>query len=333
MGILKDCINKKKIDSTPVWFMRQAGRYLPEFREIRSKNTDFINLCLNPELSKEITLQPLKRFKIDAAIIFSDILLIPYALGQELKFVKNLGPQLGELDIEKIINTSDNEIQNKLNPVYQLINITSKDSSMNNRDLIGFIGATWTLFVYMLNRTSPKKKVDENIFNTPDQKKIFEKIIATQKLHIKNQIDNGASLIQIFDSWAGLLTEDKYEKYIYQPTIELVEYVKSLGVQVICFPRGIKSYKEFCDIVKPSAINIDYETDPKNIADNINIPIQGGMNPAHLLLEEDKMLKSARNYLEIFKNHNYIFNLGHGVVPETNPERIKKLVDFVKGYK
>ncbi len=333
MGILKDCINKKKIDSTPVWFMRQAGRYLPEFREIRSKNTDFINLCLNPELSKEITLQPLKRFKIDAAIIFSDILLIPYALGQELKFVKNLGPQLGELNIEKIINTSDNEIQNKLNPVYQLINITSKDSSMNNKDLIGFIGATWTLFVYMLNRTSPKKKVDENIFNTPDQKKIFEKIIATQKLHIKNQIDNGASLIQIFDSWAGLLTEDKYEKYIYQPTIELVEYVKSLGVQVICFPRGIKSYKEFCDIVKPSAINIDYETDPKNIADNINIPIQGGMNPAHLLLEEDKMLKSARNYLEIFRNHNYIFNLGHGVVPETNPERIKKLVDFVKGYK
>ena len=333
MGILKDCINKKKIDSTPVWFMRQAGRYLPEFREIRSKNTDFINLCLNPELSKEITLQPLKRFKIDAAIIFSDILLIPYALGQELKFVKNLGPQLGKLDIEKIINTSDNEIQNKLNPVYQLINITSKDSSMNNRDLIGFIGATWTLFVYMLNRTSPKKKVDENIFNNPDQKKIFEKIIATQKLHIKNQIDNGASLIQIFDSWAGLLTEDKYEKYIYQPTIELVEYVKSLGVQVICFPRGIKSYKEFCDIVKPSAINIDYETDPKNIADNINIPIQGGMNPAHLLLEEDKMLKSARNYLEIFRNHNYIFNLGHGVVPETNPERIKKLVDFVKGYK
>ena len=333
MGILKDCINKKKIDSTPVWFMRQAGRYLPEFREIRSKNTDFINLCLNPELSKEITLQPLKRFKIDAAIIFSDILLIPYALGQELKFVKNLGPQLGELNIERIINTSDNEIQNKLNPVYQLINITSKDSTMNNKDLIGFIGATWTLFVYMLNRTSPKKKVDENIFNNPDQKKIFKKIIATQKLHIKNQIDNGASLIQIFDSWAGLLTEDKYEKYIYQPTIELVEYVKSLGVEVICFPRGIKSYKEFCDIVKPSAINIDYETDPKNIADNINIPIQGGMNPAHLLLEEDKMLKSARNYLEIFRNHNYIFNLGHGVVPETNPETIKKLVDFVKGYK
>tara|TARA_B100001741_G_scaffold99894_1_gene82053 strand:- start:1457 stop:2458 length:1002 start_codon:yes stop_codon:yes gene_type:complete len=333
MGILKDCINKKKIDSTPVWFMRQAGRYLPEFREIRSKNTDFINLCLNPELSKEITLQPLKRFKIDAAIIFSDILLIPYALGQELKFVKNLGPQLGELNIERIINTSDNEIQNKLNPVYQLINITSKDSTMNNKDLIGFIGATWTLFVYMLNRTSPKKKVDENIFNNPDQKKIFKKIIATQKLHIKNQIDNGASLIQIFDSWAGLLTEDKYEKYIYQPTIELVEYVKSLGVEVICFPRGIKSYKEFCDIVKPSAINIDYETDPKNIADNINIPIQGGMNPAHLLLEEDKMLRSARNYLEIFRNHNYIFNLGHGVVPETNPETIKKLVDFVKGYK
>ena len=185
MGILKDCINKKKIDSTPVWFMRQAGRYLPEFREIRSKNTDFINLCLNPELSKEITLQPLKRFKIDAAIIFSDILLIPYALGQELKFVKNLGPQLGELNIEKIISTSDNEIQNKLNPVYQLINITSKDSSMNNRDLIGFIGATWTLFVYMLNRTSPKKRLMKTYLIPQTKKKYSKKLLLRKNYTLK----------------------------------------------------------------------------------------------------------------------------------------------------
>ena len=332
MGILKDCINKKKIDSTPVWFMRQAGRYLPEFREIRSKNTDFINLCLNPELSKEITLQPLKRFKIDAAIIFSDILLIPYALGQELKFVKNLGPQLGELDIEKIINTSDNEIQNKLNPVYQLINITSKDSSMNNKDLIGFIGATWTLFVYMLNRTSPKKKVDENIFNTPDQKKIFEKIIATQKLHIKNQIDNGAEIIQIFDSWAGLLDEKDLPNYVYIPTLELVNYTKSLNVPVICFPRNIKNYKNFCEIVNPDVISIDYEINPKQVIKEIKIPIQGGLDPKTLLTDKENLKKEATKYLDIFKDHPYIFNLGHGILPETDPNMMDYLVKTIKDY-
>ena len=163
MGIIKDCINKKETGDIPVWFMRQAGRYLPEFRKIRSENSDFIKLCLNPNLSKEITLQPLKRFTLDAAIIFSDILLIPYALGQQVEFKKNFGPKLGEVNFDKIMNISDEEIQNKLNPIYKLINITSKDSTLLNKDLIGFVGGTWTLMVYMLNRQSPKKSIKKFI--------------------------------------------------------------------------------------------------------------------------------------------------------------------------
>ena len=155
MGILKDCIKDKKIDSIPVWFMRQAGRYLPEFRDIRKKNPNFINLCLNPKLSKEITLQPLKRFKLDAAIIFSDILFVPYALGQTVEFKKNFGPMLGELNLDKILRISDNDILNKLKPIYQLIEETSNDKMLEKKDLIGFIGATWTLLVYMLNKQSP----------------------------------------------------------------------------------------------------------------------------------------------------------------------------------
>tara|TARA_Y100001960_G_scaffold188141_1_gene197316 strand:- start:146 stop:1087 length:942 start_codon:yes stop_codon:yes gene_type:complete len=313
--------------------MRQAGRYLPEFREIRSKNTNFVELCLNPKISKEITLQPLRRFPFDAAIIFSDILLIPYALGQNLEFKKDFGPLLGDLNIEKILNLSDDEICAKLNPVYELIKSTSEDKVLINKDLIGFVGATWTLLVYMLNKKSPKKKLDTNIYKNSDLDKILNKIINTQKLHIKKQVENGASIIQIFDSWAGLLETNKFDKYIYQPTKELVDFVKSLGVEAICFPRGIKSYKEYCDIVKPSAISIDYEVNPNKIAEDIDIPIQGGLDPKCLLLDKKDMLKSAQKYLEIFKNHQYIFNLGHGVIPETKPENVKMLVDFVKDFR
>ncbi len=333
MGILKDRINNKPTSSIPIWFMRQAGRYLPEFREIRLKNTNFVNLCLNPIISKEITLQPLKRFELDAAIIFSDILLIPYALGQSLEFKKNLGPQLGELNINNIINISENHFIQKLKPVYDLMKITSKDEILNNKDLIGFAGATWTILVYMLNRQSPKKILEEKVYNFRDQDDLIKKIIWAQKLHIKKQVENGASIIQVFDSWAGLLEENKYDKYIYKPTKEIVDYTKSLGVEVICFPRSIRSYKEYCDIVKPSAISIDYEVDPNLIAKNIDIPIQGGMDPKCLLLEKNEMLASAKKYLDIFKNHKYIFNLGHGVLPETNPENVKALVNFVKESK
>ena len=198
--------------------MRQAGRYLPEFRDIRSKNTDFMKLCLNPNLSKEITIQPLKRFKIDAAIIFSDILFIPYALGQSVEFKKNFGPKLGELNYDHVLNKSEKDILVKLNPIYELIKITSKEKILNNKDLIGFVGATWTIMVYMLNKISPKKKIDDNIYNHPNQNELIQKIVQAQKIHIKNQVENGASIIQIFDSWAGLLNEKKKDKYIYQPT-------------------------------------------------------------------------------------------------------------------
>ena len=331
MGILKDCIDNKRTNTVPIWLMRQAGRYLPEFREIRSKNPDFIKLCLNPKLSKEITLQPLKRFSLDAAIIFSDILIVPYAMGQEVEFKKDFGPKLGSLNINEVLNVSDSDILEKINPIYELIKITSKDKIIEGKDLIGFVGATWTIFVYMLNKQSPKK-LNEDLYNYKNQNELIKKIIHVQKLHIRNQVESGASIIQIFDSWAGLLNKDKYEKYIYKPTQELVNYTKSLGVEVICFPRSIKSYLEYCNEIKPDVISIDYEVDPSDIARNINLPIQGGMNPKILLTDKENLRKEAKRYLDIFKDHPYIFNLGHGVLPETDPSMIDYLVKTVKDY-
>ena len=318
----------------PIWIMRQAGRYLPEFREIRKQNSDFINLCLNESLSSEITIQPLKRFDLDAAIIFSDILILPYGLGQNVKFEKNFGPKLGELNLNEISKIDEIDFVEKVHRVYKAIKKVSADPYLKNKNTIGFVGAPWTLLVYMINQQSPKKKLREDFFK--DEFLINRILLIIEKflkIHIKNQIDNGANIIQIFDSWAGLLEEKDLPNYIYTPTLNLVNYVKSLNIPVICFPREIKNYKEFYEIIRPDAISIDYNVDPKQIVKDIKIPVQGGLDPKILLTDKETLKKEALKYLEIFKDHPYIFNLGHGVLPETNPEMVEYLVKLVKDYK
>ena len=332
MTPVKNCIVNKDTKKNPIWLMRQAGRYLPEFREIRKKNQDFIKLCLNENLSSEITLQPIRRFGFDAAIIFSDILMLPYAINQEVKFEKGFGPKLGNLDIEKINETSEEDFTKRLSSVYKAISQVSQNNLLNNRDMIGFVGAPWTILVYMINKISPKKNLTDKFFNDKfllsELIKIIEKFL---KLHIKNQIDAGANIIQIFDSWAGLL-ESEIEEFIYIPTQTLVDYTKSFNVPAICFPREIKNYKNYCDVVKPDAVNIDYNVDPISIQKEVKIPIQGGLDPKTLLTDKENLKKEAKKYLDIFKDHPYIFNLGHGVLPETDPNMVDYLVKIVKDY-
>ena len=226
---LYECIKNNKTENTPIWIMRQAGRYLPEFREIRSENPDFIKLCLNKNLTPQITLQPLKRFDLDAAIIFSDILMLPYALDQKVEFKKGIGPILGDLEIENLSGIGEKEFFNKLKPVYDAINIVSKDKILKNKDIIGFVGAPWTILVYMIYKKSPKevKNINDLIFNKIKKDKInllMSIIVKFLKIHIKNQVDSGSTIIQIFDSWAGLLNDDfAMDNYIYKPTYELVD--------------------------------------------------------------------------------------------------------------
>ena len=333
MTPIQETIINKKTTNSPIWLMRQAGRYLPEFREIRKLNTNFINLCLNENLSSEITLQPLKRFDLDAAIIFSDILMIPYGLNQEVKFEKNFGPKLGSLDLKSISKVDEIDFIEKLYPVYKSIKKVSEDNLIKNKNLIGFVGAPWTLLVYMINKHSPKKELVKDFFK--DEFLINRILIILEKflkLHINQQIKNGATVIQIFDSWAGLLEEKNLPNYVYIPTLNLVNYVKSLNIPVICFPRGIKNYKNYCDIVKPDAINIDYDIDPVSICKEIKIPVQGGLDPKILLTDKENLKKETLKYLNTFKDHPYIFNLGHGVLPETDPDMVEYLVKTVKDY-
>ena len=333
MSPIEEVIINKKSDINPIWIMRQAGRYLPEFREIRKQNPDFIKLCLNEKLSSEITLQPLKRFDLDAAIIFSDILMLPYGLNQTVEFKKNVGPLLGNFDLKEISNIEEVEFVEKLSSVYKLIKLVSNSQFTKNKTTIGFVGAPWTLLVYMINKKSPKLSLNENFF---EDKYLIDKILKILdkflKIHIKNQIDSGAQIIQIFDSWAGLLKKKDLPHYIYDPTLSLVNYTKSLNVPVICFPRGIGNYKDYCEIIKPDAICIDYEVDPVKINKEINIPVQGGMDPKLLLSDKENLKKEITKYLNIFKDHPYIFNLGHGVLPETDPNMMDYLVKTVKDY-
>ena len=237
------------------------------------------------------------------------------------------------LDLEKISKVDEIDFIEKLYPVYKSIKKVSEDNLIKNKNLIGFVGAPWTLLVYMINKHSPKKELVKDFFK--DEFLINRILIILEKflkLHIDQQIKNGATVIQIFDSWAGLLEEKDLPNYVYVPTLNLVNYIKSLNIPVICFPRGIKNYKNYCDIVKPDAVNIDYDVDPVSICKEIKIPVQGGLDPKILLTDKENLKKETLKYLNIFKDHPYIFNLGHGVLPETNPDMVEYLVKTVKDY-
>ena len=334
MSNLKEILINKKICKS-VWFMRQAGRYLPEFRKIRSLNQNFINLCLNSQLSSEITLQPIKRFNLDSAIIFSDILMVPYALNQKVEFVKDEGPKLEKFNIEKFTNNDASSFTEKLNPVYKAIEITRKNLN-KEKSIISFIGAPWTLLVYMIGAKINKNQIN---FQTIKEKKnevgmILDKLNNYLCLHIENQIKAGADVVQIFDSWAGLIPPDNLHNFCYDPNSKIVEFCKEKKIPVICFPRGIKeSYKDFNNLVKPDGINIDYNIDPQWVKENLkNTVIQGGLDPEILLLTDDEIKKNVKKYLDAFKGLPYVFNLGHGMLPNTDPDKVGRLIKFYREY-
>ena len=334
MSNIKEILINKKICKS-VWFMRQAGRYLPEFRKIRSQNQNFINLCLNSELSSEITLQPIKRFDLDSAIIFSDILMVPHALNQKVEFVKNQGPVLEEFNFKKFLNNDKISFTQKLYPIYKAIQIT-REKLDKNKSLIGFIGAPWTLLIYMLGVKESKKEINYKIIKTKE----FEVNLILDKLndylctHIENQINAGADVIQIFDSWAGLIAPDDLPNYCYIPNLKIVNFCKEKKIPVMCFPKGLnKNYKEFNNVVKPNAISLDYDVNPVWIKQNLtNVVLQGGLDPNLLLSSQKEALNSAKKYLDIFKNSPYTFNLGHGLLPETDPDKVSKLIKFYREY-
>ena len=322
---------------TKIWLMRQAGRYLPEYQEIRKKEKNFMNLCFNPKLACDISLQPIERFDFDFIILFSDILVIPYALGQEVKFKESIGPILGNINYEQLeVNLSQN--LERLAPVFETIKLIKQEKK--EKDLIGFCGGPFTVLNYMVEQGTSKthEKIKKFIKSNNELSEKIIKIITDISIeYLKKQIDSGADVIKVFDSWAGLLDGDLYKKYIIEPNKEIAKEIKnySPGTKQIFFPRGSKeNYFNFIKEVKPDVISLDEEF-PDNVfsyAKKNDIILQGNLKPTALIEGGRKLKKGIKNILNKFKENKHIFNLSHGVLPQTPVENVEILVEIIRNY-
>ncbi len=338
MNKLLNTLLKKEINSSPpIWVMRQAGRYLPEYREIRSGVNNFLDLCYNPKLATEVTLQPIRRFGFDAAIIFSDILVIPDALGVKVEFVKNEGPKLGDFELE---NLRRDNIKSHLNPVFEALELT-KSKLGDDTALIGFSGAPWTLACYMIEKGGSKnfEKTRQTALKDPQYFSQLIEII-TQSIieYLSLQISAGADVVKLFDSWAGILPPFELQKWVIEPTKKIVSQLKKLHPQtpIICFPRGIgMNYLEFTKQVGCDGIALDQSLERnwarKNLQQDCDAIVQGNLDNLLLAFGSKKEIeKEVLDILEKFGDKPFIFNLGHGIVPQTPIENVEFVLDLVR---
>lgn len=327
------------VHPVPCWLMRQAGRYLPEYRALRRLEPDFVKFCFTPELAVEATLQPLRRYPLDAAILFSDILTLLHAQGAELSFVESRGPKLTYESIKNFLSSSPEQTLDRLSPVFETVSVL-KQKLPNHITLIGFAGAPWTLMCYLFNGSSSKTfdHAKHTILGHMDDALLVSDYLADLTAHyVMRQIKEGAEVIQIFDSWAGLLPACWVDQFLFRPWKKMVRTIKVAYPQIpiIGFIKGASVYlKEFIETVEVDGVSIDSSV-PLDLA--LSLPsrcvIQGGMDSAFLVKGGDVMLSEAEHYLKAFKNRPYIFNLGHGVHLDTPPEHVSDLIQFVKSYK
>ena len=323
---------------SPIWLMRQAGRYLPEYREVRSRVASFLDLCRTPELAAEVTLQPLRRFDLDAAIVFSDILIIPYALGQEVEFVEGEGPKLEPVKDGKAIAGLDNSNVGKaLAPVYETIErvVAQLPKSV---PLIGFCGAPWTVATYMVEGGGSKEQASARLFAYHDHasfQRLIDLLVECSADYLVSQANAGASVVQIFDSWAGSLPEDEFTRWCIAPTKRLVEEVKGRlpDIPIIGFPRGAGVLAErYARETGIDAIGCDTSM-PVGWMRRLQerLPVQGNLDPVLLVAGGEALDLRVNGLLETLGSQPFIFNLGHGILPETPIAHVERLVALVKG--
>ena len=261
--------------------------------------------------------------------------MVPYALGQNVSFNKDEGPELSDYQFASFMNMSEKKFSEKLSPVYKAIEITRKKLA-KEKSLISFIGAPWTLLVYILKIKKNKDEINLKILEDNKSKieEILHKLISYLCLHIKNQINAGSDVIQIFDSWAGLIPDKSIKGLCYLPNSKIVDFCRENKIPTICFPKGVgEKYKEFNELVKPNGINLDQFIDPLWAKNNLkDVVIQGGLSPNVFFKSDKEMISEATKYMKIFEGLPYVFNLGHGLLPETDPDKVKKLIKFYRSY-
>lgn len=338
-GAFMNALRGEVQDIPPVWFMRQAGRYLPEYREVRAKAGSFLDLCYNPELASDVTLQPIRRYDLDAAILFADILLIPDAMGQELTFVQGDGPHLSPVITHKNISSFLNrDIHERLAPIYQTVETVRRELAPE-KALIGFAGAPWTVATYMLAGGPQKDPAalrslwyDQKSFVTD----LIDALIAATIDYLNRQIDAGADAVQLFDTWAQGLPEDLLRSLSIEPLKRIAEGVKAKhpATPVILFPRGVGAMAaEYARMEACDAIGIDYATPWDWARENLSphATVQGGLDPLITVAGGEMMEQAARRLIETFRGAPYVFNLGHGFTPQTPPENVSDLVAVIRG--
>lgn len=326
----------KTFDNPPFWFMRQAGRYLPEYLKVRSSCDGFLDLCFTPEKAAEVTLQPIHRFDMDAAILFSDILVIPLALGQEVGFVKGEGPKLPALKSPEDIENLAYE-KNSLSRIYETLVIV-KDILPKEKTLIGFSGSPWTLACYMLEGGGSKDFATARKFGQTHPKAfalLLEKLEQAIIHYCSSQIKAGAEVIQLFDSWSGVCSAQEFDDWVVEPTRRIVTTLKANhpDVPIIGFPRlaGI-GYRRYVKQTGVDGVSIDVQITPEWAKSHLSefATIQGNLDPILLAKNANAAVEQAKRLVEAYQGTPLIFNLGHGFIPETPVENVEKLVNFLK---
>ena len=337
MKPLLQALNGHVPDRVPVWLMRQAGRYLPEYRELRAKTGTFLELCFSPELAAEVTLQPLRRYGMDGAILFADILVVPHALGQPLDYVEGEGPKLDPVrDGPAVGRLSAGKLDEILGPVYETVRRVRADLP-SGATLIGFAGSPWTVACYMVEGGSSKDfaEVRRFAYGDPDGfSALIDCLVDSSVTYLRGQIDAGAEAVQLFDSWAGVLSEGAFRRWVIEPTARIVAALRSTHPQtpIVGFPRGAgMMYADYVRATGVSAVGLD-TTVPLSSAKALQerVPVQGNLDPVTVMVGGEPMRRGAEEILQALAGGPFVFNLGHGVLQHTPPDHVAELVALVR---
>ncbi len=324
----------------PIWMMRQAGRYLPEYRATRAQAGDFLSLCYNPELAAEVTLQPIRRYGFDAAILFADILLVPQALGAELWFAQGEGPRLSTITTpaDMAALKPAEAIHEHLAPIYQTVRLLARELPAESA-LIGFAGAPWTVATYMIAGRGTPDQGPAHALKAADRatfEALLARITAATIEYLSAQIKAGAEVVKLFDSWAGSLKGEDFTKYALAPAREIITALKLRhpGVPVIAFPREAgEGYVGFAKATGADCVALDNSISAHWAVENVQVDgcVQGNLAPGHMVTGGQRLIEETRAIVQAFSGGPHIFNLGHGITPDADPENVALMVETVRG--
>jgi uroporphyrinogen decarboxylase len=338
---LLDVLDGHPVGVPPVWMMRQAGRYLPEYRALRAEAGSFLDLCFNPVMAAEVTLQPIRRFGFDAAILFSDILVIPHALGQTVTFAVGEGPQLTPLADAAGIDRLPPEVdQTILAPVYETIRRVKKDLDPAVA-LLGFCGAPWTVATYMIAGHGTPDQAPARLFAYREPKafqRLIDRLVSNSIVYLTRQLEAGADAVQLFDTWAGVLPPEEFSRWCIEPAARIAEGVRRAvpNARLIGFPRGVgNGLVDYVDRVPVNGVSVDWMADRKMIRSQIQgrVAVQGNLDPLVLLAGGDALDRAVDQILEDFSTGRFIFNLGHGILPQTPIAHVERMLARIRGGK